>query len=66
MLNNFEQKKRPRSEASGEYDKRRNLSLNLHIMPQTVTSHWKKWLVLGLIILVVFIAFSVWLYFSTQ
>ena len=66
MLNNFEQKKRPRSEASGEHDKRRNLSLNLHIMPQTVTGHWKKWLVLGLIILVVFAAFSVWLYFSTQ
>ncbi|NLZ74307.1 hypothetical protein GX917_00115 [Candidatus Falkowbacteria bacterium] len=66
MLNNFEQKKRPRSEVSSEHDKRRNLSLNLHIMPQTVTGHWKKWLVLGLIILVVFAAFSVWLYFSTQ
>ncbi|MFA5024366.1 MAG: hypothetical protein WC523_05385 [Patescibacteria group bacterium] len=27
-----------------------HLSLNLHIMPQTSTGHFKKWLVLGMVV----------------
>lgn len=66
MLNNFEQKSRSRSDAVGGGAKRRNLSLNLHTMPQTVTGHWKKWLVLGFIIMAVFVALSVGLYFFVK
>lgn len=38
-----------------------NLSLNIHIMPQTVSSHFRKWLFLGLLIfgLMVLIAVSI-------
>ena len=37
------------------------LSLNIHIMPQTVSSHFRKWLFLGLLIfgLMVLIAVSI-------
>jgi hypothetical protein len=30
------------------------LSMNLHTMPQTVDSHWKKWLGLGFLVLGIF------------
>lgn len=66
MLNNFEQKSRPRSSILGGVTKRPNLSLNLHTMPQTVTGHWKKWLVLGFLILGIFAVISILLYFFTQ
>jgi hypothetical protein len=66
MLNNFEQKPRSRPSILGGAVKRPNLSLNLHTMPQTVTGHWKKWLVLGFIILGIFAVFSISLYFLTQ
>jgi hypothetical protein len=66
MLNDFEQKPRPRSGILGNAPKRPNLSLNLHTMPQTVTGHWKKWLVLGFLILGVFAVVSVLFYAFTQ
>jgi len=66
MLNNFEQKPRSRSGIVGGAVKRPNLSLNLHTMPQTVTGHWKKWLVLGFVILGIFVVFSILLYVFTQ
>jgi len=66
MLNNFEQKSRPRSSILGGVTNRPNLSLNLHTMPQTVTGHWKKWLVLGFLVLGIFAVISILLYFFTQ
>lgn len=60
MLNNFNSQFK--SKTVVRPPKKTKLSLNLHIMPQTITSHWKKWLVLGLVILVVFIIVSLVFY----
>jgi len=46
--------------------KRKPLLLNLHTMPQTITSHWTRWLFLGLIIFGIFLAASLLLYFFTK
>ncbi|MEI6529491.1 MAG: hypothetical protein WCN88_03790 [Candidatus Falkowbacteria bacterium] len=66
MLNNLDPKSRPRPSILGGATKRPRLSLNLHTMPQTVTSHWKKWLVLGFLILGIFAIVSFLLYTFTQ
>jgi hypothetical protein len=66
MLNNIDPKSRVRPSVLGGAVKHQPLSLNLHTMPQTVTSHWKKWLVLGLVVLVVFALISFLLYIFTQ
>jgi len=66
MLNNYEQKPRARASVLSNVVKRPNLELNLHTMPQTVSSHWKKWLILGLIILGVCALISFTLYSLTQ
>jgi hypothetical protein len=63
MLNNFDTKSRVRTSILSGVTKRPRLSLNLHTMPQTVTGHWKKWLVLGLIILGI-LALAFWLLYS--
>lgn len=46
--------------------KRKSLSLNLHTMPQTITSHWTRWLVLGFVILGIFAIVSFLLYSFTS
>lgn len=51
MLNNYDPKSRVRPGIIGSVFKRKNLSLNLHTMPQTVASHWNKWLILGFAVL---------------
>jgi len=66
MLNNLETKSRPLSGNQTNPAKRPRLSLNLHTMPQTVTGHWKKWLVLGFLILVIFAIGSFLLFTFTQ
>jgi len=66
MLNNLDPKSRPQPSALGGAAKRQRLSLNLHTMPQTVTGHWKKWLVLGFLILAIFALASFLLYTFTQ
>lgn len=38
------------------------LSLNLHTMPQSPDSHFKKWLFLALLIFVLMIAGAVWIF----
>lgn len=42
--------------------KSRRLSLSLHVMPKTVASNLKKWLFLGLIVLLVFVLISLIFY----
>ncbi|MFA5130833.1 MAG: hypothetical protein WC467_00215 [Patescibacteria group bacterium] len=63
MLNNLEQKPSTRTSILGGGAKKQRLSLNLHTMPQTVTGHWKKWLVLGFLILGIFALLSFGLYY---
>ncbi len=63
MLNNLEQKTSTRTSVLGGAAKKQRLSLNLHTMPQTVTGHWKKWLVLGFLILGIFALVSFVLYY---
>ncbi|MFA5753754.1 MAG: hypothetical protein WC905_00110 [Patescibacteria group bacterium] len=50
MINNLDSKPRPRSKLLNDRTPLPRLSLSLHTMPQTSTGHFKKWLVLGLII----------------
>lgn len=66
MLNNLDTKSRPLSGGQAATPKRPRLSLNLHTMPQTVTGHWKKWLVLGFLILAIFALGSFLLFTFTQ
>lgn len=61
MINNLDLQNKSKSPAAKPVKSPR-LSLNLHIMPQTVTSHWKKWLVLGLAILAFFALVSLVFY----
>lgn len=61
MMNSFDLQNKSKISAAKPV-KRPRLSLNLHIMPQTVTSNWKKWLFLGIGILVVFIVISLVFY----
>lgn len=63
MLNNLETKNSSRSSFMTGTTKRPRLSLNLHTMPQTVTSNWKKWLFLGVVILLIFAGISFLLYY---
>ena len=66
MLNSLDPKSRVRPNSNSGAVKHQPLSLNLHTMPQTVSSHWKKWLVLGLVILGIFALISFLLYTFTQ
>lgn len=66
MLNNLDPKSRPRPSLLGGAMKHPRLSLNLHTMPQTVTGHWKKWLVLGFLILGIFALTSFLLFIFVQ
>ena len=50
MVNNLDNKTRLRAKIAAHPAPLPNLSLSLHTMPQTSTGHFKKWLVLGLII----------------
>jgi len=62
MLNNNENSKSPaRSRIFNAKQTLPRLSLNLHTMPQTADSHFKKWLFLALLIfgLMMLIAFSI-------
>lgn len=61
MINNLDLQNKTKVSAARPV-KRPRLSLNLHIMPQTVTTHWKKWLFLGLGILAFFIIASLIFY----
>jgi len=61
MLNNNPVNKlRPRSSAMANTKPLPPLSLNLHTMPQTADSHFKKWLVLGLLIFILMILVAFW------
>jgi len=50
LNNNLDNKLRSRAKIFSPTTSRPPISLNLHTMPQTATGHFKKWLVLSLII----------------
>ena len=65
MLNNLDPKSKLRPGLLGGA-KRSRLSLNLHTMPQTISGHWKNWLLLGFLILGIFAVASLALYFFSK
>ena len=66
MLNNLESKPHLRPSILGGAVKKPRLYLNLHTMPQTITGHWKKWLVLGCLVLGIFALTSFLLFVFMQ
>lgn len=58
MLNSLNDQLKPKKDVSAAASKRSRLSLNLHTMPKTITSHWRKWLILGISILIFFALIS--------
>jgi hypothetical protein len=62
MINSFDEKRINNKNSVARPAQGPRLSLNLHIMPRTVTGHWKKWLFIGLAILALIILASLIFY----